>query len=65
MTALSAEDRLPHNRAVWREHHMPPPSAILGRVPVCVERGELIEVTTADQVDWTNVGRWRFGWPPA
>lgn len=65
MAALANEDRVPHDRAVWREGHMPAPSAILARVPVCIDRGGLIETTTADAVDWTNVGRWRFGWPPA
>lgn len=64
-TALTNEDRLPHDRAVWREHQMPTPSEIIARVPVSIDRGGFIEQTSADQVDWANVKRWRFGWAPA
>lgn len=60
----SLEDRLPHERAVWRENHMPPPSAIEGRVQVSIKRRDFIEETTADRVDWNDVGSWRFGWAP-
>lgn len=62
---ITPEDRLPHHAAVWREHHMPTLAEITACLPVCIDRGGFIEQTTADAVDWRNVGRWRYGWAPA
>lgn len=62
--AFANEDRLPHDRAVWREHRLPTPGEIIARVPVSVMRGDFVEQTTADAVDWTGIGRWRYGWAP-
>lgn len=62
---ITNEDRLGHDKAVWREHHMPTLGEITARLPVSIDRGGFIEQTTADQVDWAEVGRWRFGWPPS
>jgi hypothetical protein len=62
---ITNDDRLPHDRAVWREHHLPTSDQIAARLPVSIDRGGLIEQATADQVDWLNVSRWRFGWAPS
>jgi hypothetical protein len=64
IAALANEDRLPHDRAVWREGR--PPESVLGFRQVSVDYGDgLIERTFVDKASWTNVVRWRFGWPPA
>lgn len=59
------DDRLPHDRAVWREHHLPTEAEMRSQLQVSIDRGGLIEQVRADQVDWADVGRWRFGWAPA
>lgn len=59
---IGNEDRLPHDKAVWRVGRCEAP----GQVAVCVEYdGEVIARTYAGSVpDWAKVRRWRFGWPP-
>lgn len=70
--ALAAEDRLPHDRAVWRDYRpevlprdgAPPPGT--GGHAVCVDLGEgQIIQGWGHLVCWRGAKRWRFGWPPA
>lgn len=62
--ALANEDRIPHERAVWRDGR--PADLIAGSVRICVDYGAgLIEQTNIDQAAWARAHRWRFGWPPA
>jgi hypothetical protein len=62
--ALANEDRIPHERAVWREGK--PPASAEGFRQICVDYGNgQIERTLIDQASWSLVRRWRFGWPPA
>lgn len=57
------EEKIPHNRAVWREGR-PPESE--GARPVSVDYGEgQIVCTLVCQADWETAKRWRWGWPPA
>lgn len=64
ISALSNDDRLPHDRAVWREG--PPAESVDGFRPICVEYDDgLIERTFVEKAAWLRVTRWRFGWPPA
>lgn len=59
---IADDDRLPDDRAVWRD---PPGPGDVGAVPVTVIYGDTgKERTTANKVDWEGVTRWRFGWPP-
>lgn len=61
-TTITAEDRLPHERAVWRTET---PLQPIANRPVSVDYGAGdIECTTGERVDWARVRRWRFGWPP-
>lgn len=63
--ALSNEDRIPHDRAVWRAHDGgPSPSGILNHA-VSVDYGYgLIAECLGRQAAWSRVIRWRFGWEP-
>ena len=61
------EDRLPHDRAVWRRFE-----GLSGRQPngtqqqpVAVDYGEgQIVEGLAHEIRWAGVKRWRFGWAP-
>lgn len=62
--AFANEDRLPHDRAVWRDER--PPEGTPGSLPVSVDYGgAAIICTLVCQADWEVAKRWRFGWPPA
>jgi hypothetical protein len=65
--APDAADRLPHDRAVWRDHdggdHLPQGVARFHHVGAEYEDGRIFE-TLAGMVDWPRVKRWRFGWAP-
>lgn len=61
--ALSSEDRIPHERAVWREE---PPQDATSSLPVSIDYGgSAIICTLVCQADWQAAKRWRWGWPPA
>ena len=63
--APANEDRLPHNRAVWRET-LPTPAEQDTWLQVSVDYGDgLIEQTRARLVQWAMVKRWRWGWGPS
>lgn len=63
--ALTNLDRIPHDRAVWRQGYHPTAREIEGALHVSVDYGDgAIERTSADRVDWSRVVRWRFGWAP-
>lgn len=63
--ALANEDRVPHEKAVWRNELPAYPVAGMGGRQVSVDYGEgAIEQTFFDQVNWLNVARWRWGWSP-
>ena len=70
MTALAPstnEDRLPHDRAVWRDHDGSSrhPAHTYGK-PVTLEYGTgPISQTHGDDADWRGCQRWRFGWAPS
>lgn len=59
---LTAEDRLPDDRAVWRTEL--PMGTRDANHQVSVDYGGAIERTTMLRVDWPRVKRWRFGWAP-
>jgi hypothetical protein len=64
MTERLAEDRLPHDRAVWREGR--PADTVEGFRQVSVDYGDgLIERTFVERANWESAVRYRFGWPPA
>lgn len=65
-----AADRLPHDRAVWREylndgqHAWDPAPGANGR-QVSVEYGDgRIVQSWAHLMTWHGAKRWRFGWAP-
>jgi hypothetical protein len=58
---ITNDDRLPHEKAVWREEI---PLQPIANRPVSVDYDGAIECTTGEKVDWALVKRWRFGWPP-
>lgn len=60
---ITPDDRLPDEKAVWREEL--PMGTRTADHQVSVDYGGAIERTTMLQVDWRRVKRWRFGWPPA
>jgi len=60
---ITAEDRLPHEKAVWRESPFPAVDRASSR-QVSIDYGGTIEATTAERVDWARVIRWRYGWAP-
>ena len=56
------EDKLPHDRAVWRSGV---PDQPVANHQVSVDHGGgAIEQTRGELVDWTRVRRWRFGHAP-
>ena len=58
---LANEDRLPDEKAVWRDPPVPPEAP--GFLSVTVEyRGGAKEMTFVDKANWRNVVRWRWGW---
>lgn len=68
---ITAEDRLPHHMAVWREYlndgqHAwdPAPGANGQQVSIEYQDGMII-IGWAHHADWFGAKRWRFGWPPA
>jgi hypothetical protein len=59
---VTNEDRLPHEKAVWREGI---PLGEPMRTPMSVDYGDgLIEQTTYGEANWARVQRWRWGWAP-
>lgn len=61
--SISNEDRIPHDRAVWR---LPPAPDCEEFRQVTVDYGnDAIEQTTVALAKWLFVKRWRFGWAPA
>lgn len=64
-SALSAEDRIPHTTAVWRDASDRPPESE-GSRPISVDYGGgAIICTLVCQADWEAAKRWRWGWPAA
>lgn len=63
--ALANEDRLPHERAVWREGRPESVHGMGGRLVSVDYGGGLIEQTFCDQVAWERAVRWRWGWSPS
>lgn len=68
---ITAEDRLPHDKAVWREyandgqHAWDPADGANGQqVSIEYQDGQIIS-SWAHFADWYGAKRWRFGWPPA
>lgn len=70
--ALSNEDRLPHDQAVWRAYEpellpfdgAPPPGS--GGHQVSIDYGgSQIVISWGHLAKWRGAKRWRFGWPPA
>lgn len=68
---LSNEDRLPHEKAVWRPYLHdadapadPPPGTGERQVSIDYGGGHIKE-TWAHLCYWRGVKRWRFGWPPS
>lgn len=60
--ALAPEDRIPNERAVWRQGR--PPESAEGFRQVCVDYGDgLIELTFVDKANWEAAKSWRWGWP--
>lgn len=63
---LTMEDRLPHDRAVWREASGLAPMGEPPSRQISVEyRGGAIEQTTVALAHWPAVVRYRFGWSPS
>jgi hypothetical protein len=62
----SAEDRLSHDRAVWRAYQGTGQRADgSGTLAVSVDYGDgQIAQGRAHEIDWRGVKRWRFGWAP-
>jgi hypothetical protein len=60
---IGDDDRIPHEKAVWRVESC----KAAGHVAICVEyAGGVIARTYVGSVpNWARVERWRFGWPPA
>jgi hypothetical protein len=64
IAAIAHEDRIPDDRAVWREG--PPPECVEGFRQVSVEYDDgMVERTFIDKAAWSRAKRWRFGWAPA
>lgn len=63
----SNEDRIPHEKAVWRPYRGFGRAADgTGHLQVSVDYGDgLIAQGRADEINWAGVQRWRFGWSPA
>lgn len=57
---IAPEDRLPHEKAVWREER---PIMLVPGLLVSVDYGvgQIVQ-TRIQHVDWPRVVRWRFGW---
>jgi hypothetical protein len=61
--AFSNQDRLPDDRAVWRDPPCPPEAP--GFLSVTVEyAGGMKERTTVAKAMWLCAVRWRWGWAP-
>lgn len=70
--ALASEDRLPHDRAVWRDYRaelLPfegAPAPGTGGHQVCIDKGDgEVIIGWGHLLEWGGTKRWRFGWPPA
>lgn len=69
---LSNEDRLPHDRAVWRDYRAeilpydgaPAPGTGGHQVSIDYGAGQ-ISLAWGHLASWRGAKRWRFGWPPA
>ena len=60
---VANEDKLPHEKAVWREPPYPRDAA--GHLQVTVDYGSgTREQCLAAHASWHAVTRWRFGWAP-
>lgn len=65
------EERLPHDRAVWRDYEPEllaydgaPPAGTAGHQVSIDYGGSQIVLTWGHQANWRGAKRWRFGWPP-
>lgn len=57
---ITSEDRIPHEKAVWREGV---PFGEPNRQQISVDYGDgQIEQTTVGDAAWGRVLRWRWGW---
>lgn len=65
---ITDEDRLPHEKAVWRPYLGVGGSAAHGtkglQVSVEYEDGQIAQGISPGGVNWVGVKRWRFGWAP-
>lgn len=60
---VANDDRLPDDKAVWRDP--PAPGGCPGFLSITVEyAGGMKEKTFMDKASWRGVTRWRFGWGP-
>jgi hypothetical protein len=70
--ALANEDRLPHDRAVWRDYRAellpydgaPVPGTGGHQVSIDYGGSQMV-LTWGHTANWHGAKRWRFGWPPA
>lgn len=68
---VSDEDRLPHDRAVWRDYAAvptpyegaPAPGTSGRQVSLEYGSGPIVQ-SWGHLADWRGVKRWRFGWAP-
>jgi hypothetical protein len=70
---IEEADRIPHERAVWRDYDTADapvqfdgaPAPGTGGKQVCVDHGDgQIVQGYGDSICWKGVRQWRFGWPP-
>lgn len=60
---ITREDRLPDEKAVWRDPPVAPETP--GSLCVTVEYfGGFVEQTTVEKAAWELAERYRFGWGP-
>lgn len=70
ISSLAAEDRLPHDRAVWRDYVPDPFDGALPSFTAChqvsIDFGAgQIEQGYGHSARWRGAQRWRYGWAPA
>jgi hypothetical protein len=70
--AVANEDRIPHDRAVWREYEAqlvrydgaPAPGTGGRQVSIDYGDGQIVQ-GWGQMIRWQGAKRWRFGWSPA
>ena len=62
--APTNDDRLPHDKAVWRDCSDRSLAHIAGRqISIDYGDGQIVE-TWGQLAHWRGAARWRFGWGP-